>query len=307
MIDLSKTTKLQSLFLIGILFLAILAVYGVINQNYAATPVYCSNSPVISNQPIIENDSNWAGYIAASDLLNPSQTVTQINASWTIPQVTVSENDSFSAIWIGVGGFFDRSLIQVGSEQDSINGQAVYDLWYEVLPNDAVTLDALTVVPGANITASLALINPNTGLWQVTVSNGTEQFQGTIIYPSSQNSAEWIFERPTVNQSLATLANISSLTYTNCTATINNQTGPINSYPFAQLLMFQGLHTSDNSTQLAYVSNLTDNGSSFKVTTYNPEIPEFSSWIAVPIFLGTLTVLLLKKFSKQKYLQLHAN
>jgi hypothetical protein len=84
------------------------------------------------NQSLISLD--WAGYSVASDLINPQPEVTSINASWTVPVINVSIGDSFCATWIGVGGQFDDTLIQVGTEQDSIDGQATYSAWYELLP-----------------------------------------------------------------------------------------------------------------------------------------------------------------------------
>ncbi len=54
---------------------------------------------------LVTNDTNWAGYIAASDLLNPEPTVTNVSASWTVPTVVISINDTFSAVWIDIGGY----------------------------------------------------------------------------------------------------------------------------------------------------------------------------------------------------------
>lgn len=44
----------------------------------------------------ISNDSNWAGYIAASDLKNPQANVTSVSASWTVPTVTNLSQNTFS-------------------------------------------------------------------------------------------------------------------------------------------------------------------------------------------------------------------
>lgn len=58
----------------------------------------------ISAAPVVANDSNWAGYIVASDLNNPQPVVTSVSASWAVPNVTPSLlSDKFSAIWIGIG------------------------------------------------------------------------------------------------------------------------------------------------------------------------------------------------------------
>jgi hypothetical protein len=62
--------------------------------------------------------SDWSGYSVSSDLNNPQPKVTSVNSSWTVPTVNVSVGDSFSAVWIGVGGQFDDTLIQTGTGFD---------------------------------------------------------------------------------------------------------------------------------------------------------------------------------------------
>ncbi len=254
---------------------------------------------VFSAQSIIQNDSNWAGYIVASDFQNPSQTVTAINASWVVPQVKVSENDSFSAVWIGIGGYFDHSLLQIGSEQDSINGTPVYNLWFEMLPQNAITIEAITVSPGDTINASIALLSSSSNLWSIYIADGTQVFQDTVQYPSTRTSAEWILERPSINQSISVLANVSSVTFSDCFASISNQTQNIGGFPSVQSVMFQHVQNKTGINQLTYISNLTKGGSSFIITTFDPTIPEFTGWLMVPLLVGTFFVIaVIKKYAK---------
>ncbi len=253
-------------------------------------------------QPVSQNDSNWAGYVVASDLQNPQRNVTSVNASWIVPQVNVTNvNVSFSAVWVGIGGFFDRSLIQVGSEQDSINGEAVYSLWYELLPRDAVTIDAINVSPGDNITASISLIDASLNLWSIYIADGSQIFQGNVSYVSSQLSAEWIVERPAVNRRITTLANITTVNFTDCTATIGNKTGAINGFPNVQSIMYQAVMGTSGIEQLTYISNLSNDGASFNISTYNPAlIPEFPFWLVIPLFSGILlATAILRKYYRR--------
>jgi hypothetical protein len=97
---------------------------------------------------------DWGGYSAFSDFTNPQPVVVSVSGSWTVPQVSVSQQDTFSAAWIGIGGQTDKTLIQTGTEQDSINGSIEYSAWYELLPNDAITITVMNVSPGDKITAS---------------------------------------------------------------------------------------------------------------------------------------------------------
>ena len=43
-----------------------------------------------------------------------------------VPKVNVSAGDGYSSAWIGIGGELEKSLIQVGTEQDVVNGQDTY-------------------------------------------------------------------------------------------------------------------------------------------------------------------------------------
>ena len=92
----------------------------------------------LQTQTLVSLD--WAGYVVASNNLFPLPSVAGVNGSWTVPKVETTPLDSFSAVWVGIGGQMDTTLIQAGSEQDSISGQAVYSLWYELLPANSITI-----------------------------------------------------------------------------------------------------------------------------------------------------------------------
>ncbi len=205
---------------------------------------------------------DWAGYTIIESASNPQQEITAISASWTVPAVAVSASDTFSAAWIGIGGFVDKTLIQAGSEQDSINGQAAYSVWYEMLPADSVTIDAITVSPGDVVSASIRLLNSGTNEWSIQildVTNG-QRFSQNFFYNSTRLSAEWIVERPTVNNRLSGLADFGSITFTGMSVAVNQSDGAISKFPYSQVVM-----NNQQSVQLASVSPISANGSSFTV------------------------------------------
>ena len=297
--------KVQAAILLVIIIFASVGVYYFISNQWPITASIVipaqTSTHTSSAQPMVQNDSNWAGYIIASDLQNPQPTVTSVKASWFVPEITHFTNDSFSAVWIGIGGFFDETLIQAGSEQDSINGEAVYSVWFELLPADAVTIDRINVSPGDKITASISLVNPDLDVWSIYLadSNDTQAFQNNFSYASSQTSAEWIVERPVTNQNISILANISTVTFTDCQATIKNQTGFISSFPSVQSIMYQELRGTAGITQLTYVSNLSNDGSIFTVNIYT-SIPELPYWMVIPLLIGTFfAVIAVKKYHRR--------
>ena len=147
---------------------------------------------------------DWAGYVVNSNSGNPQPQVTGVDASWVVPRVEATNSDSYSSAWIGIGGQFDRSLIQAGTEHDYVNGNKFYFVWYELLPNTAIRITSMGISAGDTITASISLVNSNENQWVIQVSDITNghHFEQNFFYNSSMLSAEWMVERPTVNKQL---------------------------------------------------------------------------------------------------------
>jgi hypothetical protein len=217
-----------------------------------------------SSQSLISLD--WAGYIVASNSENPQPLITRVSASWTVPQITASQQNSFSAAWIGIGGHVDNTLIQVGTEQDYVNGKSTYSVWYELLPADGVTISTMSVSAKDSMTASISLLDSGTNTWSIEIDDITtgQTFKNNFFYDSSRLSAEWIVERPTVGRSLGTLANFGSITFTNSSAEMNATSQPIRSFPFVQTVMY-----NRQNKPLVTVSALNADGSSFNINYLN--------------------------------------
>ena len=209
----------------------------------------------------ILTSTDWAGYSVATDFNSPKQLVTGVSGSWTVPEVTVSQTDTFSAAWIGIGGQLDKSLIQTGTEHDSINGTAEYSAWYELLPDFSIGIN-MNILPGDKITASIQLLNSATNEWTIDIADTTngQRFQQNVQYNSPRLSAEWIVERPTIGQDLGTLANFGSVTFTAASAIIQGNTGSITDFSYVQIIM-----QDRQNRPLVTVSSLNTDGSSFRV------------------------------------------
>jgi len=167
----------------------------------------------------------------SSDLQSPKGFVTGVSGSWVVPEVTLSY-DSFSATWVGIGGQYDESLIQTGTEHYSSNGSVGYIAWYELLPADSVELN-MTLLPGDVMRASISLQNAATKIWLIEISDATngQTFSRSISYASSMLSAEWIVERPTVNNFLYPLADFGRISFSDCSATMSGRTDSIVGFP----------------------------------------------------------------------------
>jgi hypothetical protein len=215
------------------------------------------------SNPVSLKSRRWAGYAGVSNLLLRQSEVTAVAGSWVVPEVALTESDTYSSVWVGIGGFGEGSLIQTGTEQECIGGLFNYYAWYEFLPNRAVRIQNFTVTPGDKIVASITLTSPNENVWTVTISNLArgESFLEDFVYNSSKLSAEWVVEAPSLNGQVATLSNFGSVSLSECSATIAGTTGGISSFPGYQLVLYDS-----QGVQLVEVSALNADGSSFNVT-----------------------------------------
>lgn len=227
---------------------------------------FLGNLTTVLPAPAVSVARNWAGYLVASDLTNPQSTVIGVNGSWVVPSVTDVGTDTFSAAWVGIGGQFDSTLIQTGTEQDYVNGAPVYYAWYEMLPQDSITIDAMTVSPGDQMQASINLVDAGSFLWSISISDLTtgQSFQQSFTYNSTRLSAEWIIERPDINNKISTLADFGSVTFSDCYASFIDKNGSISDFSNTAIVM--STQTSRGQTvQLVNISGLSNQGTEFTV------------------------------------------
>jgi hypothetical protein len=225
----------------------------------AATP---TPSGASSASPPSTTDLNWGGYAVSSDFNNPQPVISAVSGSWTVPQIAVSQNDTFSAIWVGIGGTFGSTLIQTGTEQDCINGVVSYFAWYELLPDVSVTITTMDVSPGDQMTASITLSNPALSSWTISISDLStgQSFSQDFLYESSRLSAEWVVERPLVNNVLSHLADFSLITFSDCSLKIDSKQQNLDAFPLLKIVL-----SSRQKIQLVDVSNVGSDGSSFTI------------------------------------------
>jgi len=206
---------------------------------------------------------DWSGYVIYSDINNPAPVIKNISASWLIPAITVSIRDTYSDVWIGIGGELDNSLIQTGTEQDSSGGQTSYLAWYELLPDYSVTITTMNVSPGDTIVATISLIDASTNNWQIQISDLTngQSFIQSSTYLSSRLSAEWIVERPTVNDQLTTLADFGTATFKDMSVATDSAFGSASDFASSRVTMYDR-----QNNQLVDVSQLASDGTTFSIS-----------------------------------------
>jgi hypothetical protein len=220
--------------------------------------------------------------VAATSLTNPqADSVTAVSGSWVVPTVSASSSNrdtSYSAVWVGVDGYDDSTVEQIGTSQNVVNGSAVYQVWWEMYSTGKQqaeqVVSSMTIEPGDSISASVQYISSGAyaGDFHLTITDNSRADDSFSIYVSSaqtqsptaeQSSAEWIVESPTVGNNVADLADFGTVTFTSATATINGVTGSIG----ASAWQSQAINMASNFGSVEdTTSTLVGSGSSFTVT-----------------------------------------
>jgi hypothetical protein len=173
------------------------------------------SSPSAANGSITLSQSiNWSGF---ADAESGSSTVSQVSGNWTIPSVTClprpyENQDAFLANWVGVDGYTDQTVEQLGSATQCYEGVKYYYVWYEMYPAGTVEEGTTACIndnvncpePGDHISASVTVTAGAAGVnnYKLTLTDHTrpdESFSTTQTCAAAtctDSSAEWIVERP---------------------------------------------------------------------------------------------------------------
>jgi hypothetical protein len=206
---------------------------------------------------------NWSGYAVETNLAHPqAYFFTDVQATWVVPSVNPSASNTYSSTWIGLDGDSQSSktVEQIGTEQDYINGKAVYYAWYEMYPKALVKLD-LAIQPGDTISAEVKYLANNT--YELSLDDVTSGHSFTTDIVSAKpirSSAEWIEE------STGRLADFNTVTFTKASATAGNITGPISdvAWQTEEITL-----VSKSGGVLAAPTPLSNGGSSFSINYVN--------------------------------------
>jgi len=201
----------------------------------------------------------WAGYaIKASG-------VTMVSGTWNVPTVATTPSGAYMSAWVGIDGYGNSTVEQIGTLAKVANGKVTYSAWYEMYPANAVTITSLTISAGDTITGSVTYYSSGTHakqfLLKLTDSTTGKSFS---TYQSSSSAkratAEWVIERPAVNGTHTSLANFSTEMFWNCKATIAGTTSALGSWSNYKINMVS------SGTTLASTGSLSTSGGASKFT-----------------------------------------
>lgn len=194
-----------------------------------------------SPQSVVQSSTNWAGYVAVSNITNPvKNSVTKVAGSWIVPTITIAKNNSYSAFWIGIDGYSNGTVEQIGTAHDSSSGVVQHYAWFEMYPGGSYSINGFPLAVGDTISATITYTG--NGIFVMSLYNNTKKVFVTIptAYTKSitaqRSSAEWIVEAPYLNGILP-LANFGTAHLSGCTATINGVNHAIGLFPVIDLNM----------------------------------------------------------------------
>jgi Peptidase A4 family len=178
-----------------------------------AGPALASGSPTGPLIPALKGEAlpthggsvtsaNWSGYA-----VTPSGGgITAVDSTFTVPTAGLLP-PGFAATWDGIGGYSSSDLIQAGVSEDSAPSNPLlgtqYSAWYELLPAGETQISGCTgdascaVTPGDSVTVDISNVSGDT--WSIAITDaGKWSWSQDVTYTSSESSAEWILEAPTV-------------------------------------------------------------------------------------------------------------
>jgi autotransporter-associated beta strand protein len=212
-------------------------------------------------QNVLDESTNWSGYFASAP---GGEAFTDISSTWVIPTVLPSPSgETYSSYWVGFDGATDTTVEQCGVSADiSSSGSSSYNAWYEFAPA-AEKVVSLTVNPGDTITAEVTYeghsasgYGYNFDLTDQTTGASYDMTKYTTKN-DARSSADWIAEAPSVGDSITSLANFGSVTFSNDMAALSGGSdAALGTLNFVENEMVQNavtaLPTSINSTATAF-------------------------------------------------------
>ena len=168
---------------------------------------------------------NWSGY---ADIACPTCSLRYAAADFTLPHLNPakSPDNSWASHWVGLDGFNDKTVEQVGIDTYVSGGVDYYYAWYEMFPAATTQVYSLAASPGDNIQVGVYTSN---GTYHLSLNDTTlgAGFNATATVPAGytgQNkSAEVITEAPAEVSGSSViqlpLADYGQVNYNNATVT----------------------------------------------------------------------------------------
>jgi Peptidase A4 family len=226
------------------------------------TPGGSNQNAKVSGASAVES-FNWSGYADSST----AGAFTAVSATWRQPATICSPEQRLTAFWVGLDGFDNETVEQLGTLSYCFEGVPFYFTWWEMFPGASMTVGS-TVQPGDLISASVNRSGTNYTLTLVDATTPGNSFSTVQSCTTCENdSAEWIAERPAfATTGITPLSFFRSWNVTRASQTSNGVQGSIGSGPSpTQITIIDSTATYPLDT----VSGLLRGGSAFKAHWLN--------------------------------------
>jgi hypothetical protein len=209
------------------------------------------------------DSTNWSGYAVTAT----NGAVTDAKGSWIVPAVSCTATNAYAAFWVGIDGYNSKTVEQIGSDSDCVNGQPQYYVWYEFYPHWSYTVNSLPVKVGDIVSAEVSYSRGSFTV-SASVNGGAPFIISTKMNQAVRSSAEWIIEAPW-NGGVLPLANFNTISLgydsTNAAntnyATVGTTSGQISA--FAGDVVNINMVSSSGATKSVPSFPLSNDGTSF--------------------------------------------
>jgi Peptidase A4 family len=137
----------------------------------------------------VHSDQTWAGYAVTG-----RDPYTKVTGSWTVPTMNCSHGRGDASPWVGIDGWSNDTVEQIGIDLDCYNGTGSYHPWVEMYPGPSDYFHE-TVHAGDTLTAAVSVSGRTWTLTESDTTAGwTRTFHRTPNHVLQRASAEAIVE-----------------------------------------------------------------------------------------------------------------
>ena len=219
---------------------------------------------------IASKSLNWSGYASFTSSTDPEVgSVTGVWGNWTVPKLHPSHANRYSSCWVGIDGYSNSTVEQIGTAQEWSAGHQVNYAWFSLYPGATYEITGFPVQPMDTMRALVSYIGND--VFEMVLENIT---QGVYVLipgyyttaPSTErNSAEWIVEAPSSDVAILPLSHFSPVSFSGCLASIRGGSQRINSSRWKNSRITMVTSGDKNGVIKAKPSHLSHDGKNFTV------------------------------------------
>ena len=218
---------------------AALAAFAATLVGVPSAPAAIWHGPARFSPQSAEVSTNWAGYATAA-----AKPFASVTGRWVQPAATCAGSQTYSAFWVGLGGFSNGSFAveQTGTQANCTFGAVEsYVAWYELFPAPPVNLK-LRVHPGDVMSGAVAVTKRTVSIRLKNLTTGKLFTKKLKMRRPDLTSAEWIAEAPTGcdytgNCSTLPLTNFGTVAFSHGSALAKGHRGRISDPKWSSTLI----------------------------------------------------------------------